>query len=78
MDKNSFVTRLVSVDAAAVVPATEPDSFDTTVPPIWETAIALGGPVPDTEWEALPTDLAKNLDVYLSRSRTPHAHDSPN
>lgn len=61
---------LVRVDDAAVVTATRPDSFDTTAPLIWETAIALGGPVNDTEWNALPSDLARNLDVHLYRCRT--------
>ena len=70
MDKNNATKPLVRIDDAAVVPATHPDSFDTTVPPIWETAIALGATVPETEWDALPTDLARNLDAYLYRSRT--------
>jgi hypothetical protein len=71
MNKKNFVKRLVGVDKAPVVPATEPDWFDATVPPIWETAVALGATVPDAEWDALPTDLAKNLDAYLYRSRIP-------
>jgi hypothetical protein len=64
------IKRLVRVDDATVVPAARPDSFDATAPLIWETAIALGAAVHDTEWDALPSDLARNLDVHLYRSRS--------
>lgn len=39
--------------------------YDPTVPPIWETVVAIGASVPEEEWEKVPRDLSKNLDHYL-------------
>jgi hypothetical protein len=39
--------------------------YDPTVPPIWETVVAIGARIPDEEWEKVPKDLSKNLDHYL-------------
>lgn len=39
--------------------------FDPTAKPIWEIAEELAAMVPDSEWEKVPRDLAKNLHHYL-------------
>lgn len=39
--------------------------YDPTVPPIWETVVAIGASVPEEEWDKVPRDLSKNLDHYL-------------
>lgn len=38
---------------------------DSTARPIWEIIVELGASVPESEWEKVPTDLAKNLHHYL-------------
>jgi hypothetical protein len=39
--------------------------YDATAKPIWEIAEELAATVPDSEWEKVPRDLAKNLHHYL-------------
>jgi hypothetical protein len=39
--------------------------YDPTVPPIWETVVAIGASIPEEEWDKVPRDLSKNLDHYL-------------
>ncbi|AMA08957.1 restriction endonuclease subunit S [Picosynechococcus sp. PCC 73109] len=39
-------------------------SFDPNAESIWELAARLSAQVPESEWEKLPTDLARNFDTY--------------
>jgi len=39
--------------------------YDPTAKPIWEIAEEIAATVPDSEWEKVPRDLAKNLHHYL-------------
>ena len=63
----------VGSDAEVVVtvgPEEEEEDFqdreyDPSVPPIWETVVAIGASIPREEWKKVPRDLSKNLDHYL-------------
>ncbi len=41
------------------------DSYDDSVPPIWQSIIELGSSLPAEEWDRIPTDFAANLHRYL-------------
>ncbi len=40
---------------------------DRKARPIWEVAVELGAKIPESEWEKVPSDLAKNFDFYQKR-----------
>jgi hypothetical protein len=42
-----------------------PHVYDESVPPLWQTVVALGASLSDDEWKDVPPDLAQNLDHYL-------------
>lgn len=44
--------------------ALEP-AYDESVPPIWEVIEEIGKQVPEEDWDAVPSDLSKNLKHYL-------------
>lgn len=39
--------------------------YDAAARPIWKVISDLGTEIPESEWERVPTDLARNLDHYL-------------
>jgi len=60
------VRRTVTIDEATV-----------EEPPIWETLLEISASVPESEWANVPTDLARNLDHYLSPLQPGGIHDPP-
>jgi len=40
--------------------------YDPEAAPIWEVAERLAAQVPDSEWENVPSDLARNVHHYLN------------
>jgi len=46
-------------------PQQSDDEYDDSVPPLWQSVIALGGSLPPEVWDRVPKDLAANLDHYL-------------
>lgn len=46
----------------------EDRTYDSSVPPIWETIGKLASDIPDTEWDKLPRDGAKNYHRFLHRA----------
>ncbi len=56
--------RITSIEEVVVQTAGE-TAYDSTVRPVWEVAIELGGSIPGEEWAKVPRDLSKRLDDYL-------------
>ncbi len=61
------IKQIDSVESLAIEPA-QLLTPDLSSKPIWEVAVEIGANVPEEEWAAVPTDLAKNLHHYLYRS----------
>ena len=55
--------RGISQEAHPAPPAVE-DQDNPTPQPIWEILEEIGATVPESEWEKVPTDWSKNVDLY--------------
>lgn len=44
--------------------------FNPKARPIWEIATEISAQIPDSEWEKVPMDLAKNFDKYQTETIT--------
>ena len=63
--RDGSLRRLLRVDSLERRPAEDRDDYDSSVPPLWQSIVALGEALPVEEWDRVPTDLSRNLDHYL-------------
>ncbi len=56
--------RITEITHLSIVPV-ESTGYDDTAPAIWEVVCGIGSQVPEYAWDAVPEDLATNLDHYL-------------
>ena len=56
--------RITSIEEVVVQMAGD-TPYDSTVRPVWEVAVEIGGSIPGEEWAKVPRDLSKRLDHYL-------------
>jgi hypothetical protein len=63
--RDGGLRRVIRVDVLERRPAEEDGEYDDSVPPLWQSVIALGASLPPEEWDTVPSDLASNLDRHL-------------
>jgi hypothetical protein len=64
IDRVLVFVRQLQINAASPAAPAADGPFDPTALPIWQLAAKATALVPDEDWQNVPTDLAKNFDVY--------------